>query len=175
MSVMPEGVRPRGALLECFIIFPQFLDDLELLVHEGYMKVTGPESCEWLKSKTSLAEYFKWAGDGTKGVPGGFWAPIEKAFGIRRHCLRKLAGNNANILKPPESRAFRKIKPKLKEHWIQERKKEKERQVFMYIKHLIFSDADPDGDNEEPDKIHEIFEKISDFFCKNCGQKQSNP
>jgi hypothetical protein len=38
---------------------PQFRDDLELLVEEGFMKVTSSETCEWLKSKTSLAEYFK--------------------------------------------------------------------------------------------------------------------
>jgi hypothetical protein len=57
-----NGFKPRGALLECFIDFPRFSDDFEVLVAEGYVKVTSPETCEWTKSKVSLAEYFKWAG-----------------------------------------------------------------------------------------------------------------
>ena len=59
------GFRPKGELLLCFISFPRFRGDLEVLVREGYVKVTGPETCVWLKSKTSLAEYFMWVGKGS--------------------------------------------------------------------------------------------------------------
>ena len=54
------GFKPRRTLSECFWNFPKFRDELEFLVNEGYMKVTGPETCVWLKSKTSLAKYFRW-------------------------------------------------------------------------------------------------------------------
>jgi hypothetical protein len=62
MDNSANGFKPRGALLECFIDFPQFRDDFEVLIVEGYVKATGSETCEWIKSKTSLAQYFKWAG-----------------------------------------------------------------------------------------------------------------
>jgi hypothetical protein len=104
------GLKPRGALLGCFKFFHQFHADFNVLVREGFLKRTGPETCEWLKSKTSLAEYFKWIGWDAEWVSGGFWAPIETAFGIKRHTLRKLAGNNANPLKLEESKDFIKIK-----------------------------------------------------------------
>ena len=81
------GFEPRGALSECFWNFPKFRDEIEFLVNEGYMKVTGPETCVWLKSKTSLAEYFRWTGWDAEAVSGGFWAPIENAFGIKRLIL----------------------------------------------------------------------------------------
>ena len=67
---MAEEFEAKGALLDCFMFYPHFSDDMETLVREGYVKVTGPETCEWLKSKTSLAEYFKWAGGDADWVPG---------------------------------------------------------------------------------------------------------
>ena len=77
MGGKPDGFKPKGALFECFLSVPQFRADLEILVRDGFVKVTGPETCEWLKSKTSLTEYFKWAGGNAGWVPGGFWAPIS--------------------------------------------------------------------------------------------------
>jgi hypothetical protein len=38
--------RDRGALLECFVEFPQFKENLEVLVAEGYVKITSPETCK---------------------------------------------------------------------------------------------------------------------------------
>jgi hypothetical protein len=172
MSGMPVGIKPKGALLECFMSFPEFRDDLEVLVREGFVKVTGSEKCEWLKSKTSLAEYFKWAGGDADWVPGGFWAPIESVFGIKRHSLRKLAGQNANPLKPDESRDFKKIKAVLQQLRIKERKEEHERLAFRYIKHLIFCEADLEGDNEEPEKIHRILGKIGAIFIRNVDKNR---
>ena len=165
-----SGVKYQGAFLECFMAFPQFRDDLEVLVREGYVKVTGSDTCEWMKSKTSLAEYFKWIGWDAEWVPGGFWAPIENTFGIKRHSLRRLSGKNANLLKPDESRDFSKIKKVLQQLRIQERKQVNERRAFRYIKHLILLETE----NEEPETIHRILNKISLLFVKNVDKKGQN-
>ena len=167
---MSEGIRPTGALLDCVESYPNFYDDLEVLVREGYVKITSPETCEWLKSKTSLAEYFKRACGDVDWVPGGFWAPVENAFGIKRHSLRRLAGRNGNYYKPDESRDFMKIKPLLQQLRIQEQKKQYERRVFRYIKHIILFEAK----DEEPETIHKIFEKISEIFIKNVDKNRQN-
>ena len=98
---MLKSFKPKGALNDCFVHLLNFADDFETLVREGYVEVTSPKSCKWLKSKTSLAEYCRWACGESVRVPGGFWVPVEKAFAIKRHSLRRLAGNNANRLKPP--------------------------------------------------------------------------
>lgn len=165
-----NGFKPRGALFECFITFPRFRSDMEILVREGYVKVTGSETCGWLKSKTSLAEYFKWAGWDAEWVSGGFWAPIEKLFGIKRHTLRKLAGNNANPLKPELSRDFKKIKAVLQKHRKQEEIKQFEKRVYQYIAKLYL-----EMENEEPEAIHKLLEKVYSekicaFFSKNVDK-----
>jgi hypothetical protein len=170
MSNMPEGSGPRGALRECFENFPEFLYDFEVLANEGYVKVTSLETCEWLKSKTSLAEYFKWACGDAEGVPGGFWAPIENAFGIKRYSLRRLAGHNANELKPDESRDFKKIKAVLQPLRLQELIRQNEMRIFRYIKHLIILDSN----DEDPETIHKILEKISAIFIKNVDKNRQN-
>ena len=166
---MSDDFEPEGALLDCFSFYPYFQNDLEMLVREGYLKVTSPESCVWLKSKTSLAEYFKWANSNACWVSGGFWAPAEKTFGIKRHSLRKLAGNNANPLKSDESRDFMKIKPILQQHRIQNEKRIHERRIFMYIKHLFTF-----AEDEKPETIHEILEKIVALFIKNVDKNKIN-
>jgi hypothetical protein len=99
-----------GALLECFIGFPLFGDDYRLLAENGFLRQMSPERCEWLKSKTSLAEYFKWAGCEAGRITGGFWNPVSRAFGMERGQLQKLAGGNGNLCKPPESRDFAALK-----------------------------------------------------------------
>jgi len=162
-------VKPEGALYDCLAHMLGFEDDLDVLIREGYVEVTSAESCVWLKSKTSLAEYFKWASGDTGWVPGGFWAPIENAFGIKRHSLRKLAGNNANVLKPPLSRDFMKIKPILEQLRAQKEERYNERQVYMYIKHLFIF-----AENEESETIHEILEKIVSLFIKNVDKNIHN-
>jgi len=167
---MSEGTEPRGALRDCFDFYPEFLYDFEVLVREGYVKVTSLETCKWLKSKTSLAEYFKWANGNAAWVPGGFWAPVENAFGIKRHSLRKLAGRNGNDYKPDESRDFMKIKPLLQQLRIQEQKIKYERRAFIYIKHLILCEAK----DEEPETIHKILEKINEIFNQNVDKNKQN-
>jgi hypothetical protein len=169
MSDSPGGFKPKGALLECFLSFPQFQEDLVILVREGFLRVTSPETCEWLKSKTSLAEYFKWTGWDAEWVSGGFWAPIENTFGIKRHTLRKLAGNNANPLKPEQSRDFKKIKALVQKHRTREQIKLKEKRIFRYIKTLVL-----EMENEEPETIHTVLEKICTIFFNTVDKNRQN-
>jgi len=165
-SDIPEGFKPRGALLKCIKSCPNFYNDLGALVRERFVIITSPEICEWLKSKTSLAEYFKWACDKAKPVPRGFWASVENAFGMKRHSLRKLAGRNGNECKPDESRDFLKIKPLLQQLHTQEQNRQYERQVYKQIKQIILFEVK----DEEPETIHKIYEKIFAIINKNCGQ-----
>jgi hypothetical protein len=155
----------RGALLECFMEYPQFKEDLEVLVAEGYVKVTGPETCKWTKSKTSLADYFKWTGYDAEGVIGGFWAPISKCFGENQRSLSRLASNNANPIKKEYSRAFLKIKPILEKHRKKVKMRDAERQIYNYIKKLILF-----AEDEEPGTIHDIVHKIGMIFLKNVDK-----
>jgi hypothetical protein len=134
---------------------------LEVLVREGYVEITSPESCRWLKSKTCLAEYLKWISDDCVCVPGGFWAPAEKAFGIKRHSLRKLAGNNGNIHKPDESKDFKKLKPFLLELREEDERRIYERRIFKYIQNLYLL-----AEDEKPETIREILEKIIQILTK---------
>ena len=140
-DVIPDDFKPAGALEDCFTYYPHFADDFELLVKEGYVRIISPAVCKWLKSRTCLAEYLYLINgvysidDDDEGrydyyeeddlkpdkikkphIPGGFWAPVEKAFETERHSLRKLVGMNGNDCKPKKSRAYKKIKPLLIRH-----------------------------------------------------------
>src|SRR5215469_1345873 len=83
---IPENFKPEGALAKCFGYYLNFEDDFKLLADLGYLMVTSPETCKWLRSKTSLAEYIYWSNGGDDAdcdkpyVPGGFWGPVENAF-----------------------------------------------------------------------------------------------
>jgi hypothetical protein len=159
------GFKAKGALLECFVNYPQFRDDLEVLVAEGYVKITSPETCKWTKSKTSLAEYFKWTGYDAEWVTGGFWAPIARCFGEDQRSLSKLASNNANPLKKEYSRAFMKIRPVLEKHRKEAEMRDAERQIYNYIKKLVLF-----AEDEKPETIREIIHKIGMIFLKNVDK-----
>ena len=159
------GFKPKGALLQCFVEYPQFKDDFDILIAEGYVKVTSPETCEWTKSKTSLAEYFKWAGYDAEWVTGGFWAPISKCFGIDRRSLSKAASNNANPLKPPYSRDFLKIRAVLEKRRKKAKMMDTERRIYNYIKKLILF-----AEDKEQETVHEIVLKIAKIFIQNADK-----
>jgi hypothetical protein len=165
MGYSAVGFKPRGALLECFKDFPQFRDDFEVLVAEGYVKVTGPETCEWTKSKVSLAEYFKWAGYDAEGVTGGFWAPIARTFGETQRSLSRNASNNANPRKPDESKDFSKIKAILQQHRKEQEIRQTEQRIYNYIKKLILF-----AEDETPETVHEIVHKIGAIFIRNVDK-----
>jgi hypothetical protein len=84
--------------------------------------------------------------------------------------LRKLAGNNANPLKPEQSKDFIKIEAVLRQLRIQEQRRINERRVFKYIKHLILFEAE----DEEPKTIREILKKISVIFTENVDKNGEN-
>jgi len=157
---MSDSYRVKGALYDCFAHYFLFEEDLEMLIKEGYVEITSLESCRWLKSKTCLAEYIKWAYSGVY-IPGGFWAPAENAFGMKRHSLRKLAGNNGNIFKHDESKDFKELKPLLQQIRDQDEKRRLEKRIFNYIKNLFLF-----AENEKPETVREILEKIYRLFNK---------
>lgn len=178
ISEIPDDFKPQGALENCFGFYLNFEEDFKLLVRLGYVLIKSSETCKWLKSKTSLAEYLYWANgeDDDESekpyVPGGFWAPAEEAFGIKRHTLRKLAGNNGNFCKPDDSKDFLKIKPYLEELRKRQERERKESQMFKYIKNLVLLEA---GD-EKPETIHSVLEKIFMLFKdRNVDKKITKP
>ncbi|WP_148257779.1 hypothetical protein [Leadbettera azotonutricia] len=146
-------------ITRCFISFPQFRADIGILIEEGVVKHDAFDQYEWVKSKTSLAEYFKWIGSNVEYVPGGFWEPIETTFRIKRGTLRKLADNNANPLKPPESKDFMKIKAAVQQQRARIDQEKKERSAFNTIKKLI-----GEVEGGEPEKIREILHKIKEIL-----------
>ena len=159
METVTEKRKPEGTLYDCIAFYPYFYKDLDVLIREGYVEITSPATCRWLKSKTSLAEYLKWACGDKVSIPGGFWAPAEKAFGIKRFSLRKLAGNNGNIFKFDESKDFKKIKPILQQLRDQDESRWRERQIYNYIKNLFLF-----AENEKPETVREILEKIIGYL-----------
>jgi len=134
----------------CFMLFPLFHFDFNILFSEGIIKRTDLDLYEWTKSKTSLAEYFKWIGKKECDIPGGFWAPIEKVFKINRRMLSKLASGNGNGSKPDESKDFIKIKGLVVQYREEIRQKEEE------AKRL----------NEEQAKLQKNFKAINKLIEK---------
>jgi hypothetical protein len=169
MGTSSGGFKAHGALLACFVDFPQFRDDFEVLVAEGYVTITSPETCEWTKSKTSLAEYFKWTGYDAEWVVGGFWSHISKCFGIDRRTLSKMASNNANPLKPEHPRDFIKIKTVLEKYRKKADMRDTERRIYNYIKRLIQL-----AEDEGPETIHDMVYKIGGIFLKNVDKNGQN-
>jgi hypothetical protein len=175
---IPDDFKPQGALDDCFAFYLNFEEDFTLLVRLGYVMIKSSETCKWLKSKTSLAEYLYWANGKNDDevekpyVPGGFWAPAEEAFGIKRHSLRKLAGMNGNYCKPDDSKDFIELMPHLKDLRKQQEKIRQEARIFRYIKHLSLLEA---GD-EKPETIHSVLKKISMlFYDRNVDKKITKP
>ncbi|MDR0585070.1 MAG: hypothetical protein LBG57_12115 [Treponema sp.] len=114
----------------------------------------------WTKSKTSLAEYFKWLGDTYTiiKVQGGFWEPIESVFvvdgqAIKRGSLSHLANSNGNYAKK-ESKDFAEIKSIIEPY----RESIKHAASFGKIKGIVEScnDDDPLSIDSALKKIAEI-------------------
>jgi hypothetical protein len=199
-DVIPDDFKPAGALEDCFKYYPHFADDFELLVKEGYVRIISPKTCKWLKSRTCLAEYlyliigcYK-VDDNDEGfydyydeydtkppkikkphVPGGFWAPAEKAFEIERHSLRKLVGMNGNELKPKKSRAYKNIKSSLLEHRALLKRQQKQNEKDLKILELIKNTIVIELDIERPQTISQTLKKIHSIFSKNVDKKITKP
>jgi FAD/FMN-containing dehydrogenase len=154
--------RILGALLECYIEFPLFRDDYRCLEANGFVRQVSPERCEWLKSKTSLAEYFKWVGRETGRITGGFWCPVSRAFGMNKGQLQKLAGRNGNWCKPEESRDFAVLKALVLPRRRKAARIRREAAAFNSIAKLV---------NEtkcgKPETIHDVLQEIEKILAKN--------
>ena len=157
-----------GAVLECFIEFPLFRDDYNCLIANGFLRqvLASPsepvERCEWLKSKTSLAEYFKWVGEEAGRITGGFWCPVSRAFGTDKGQLQKLAGRNGNWCKPPESKDFAVLKALV----LPLRKKalriRREAEAYDSIVKLV-----NEAKCENQESRHDFLQKIKKILSKN--------
>ena len=167
---MGNKFKPRvlGALLECFIEFPLFKDDFDCLVANGFMRpvLLSPkepvERCEWLRSKTSLAEYFKWVGSDAGRITGGFWNPISRAFGMNKKQLQKLAGRNGNWCKLEESRDFAVLKVLVLPHRRKVLRIRREAAAYNAIVKIL-----KDTKCDEPETIHDVLHEIDKILCEN--------
>jgi hypothetical protein len=146
-------------IYRCFEHFDQFYKDYPVLINEGVIRRIDFDHYEWTKSKTSLAEYFKWIGNDKVYVPGGFWKPIATTFRETQRSLSKLAGNNGNSNKPEKSKNFQMIKKIVEEYREkikqQSKQEQKDRENFNAIKTLIDKTDDHDIEN-----IRAALEKI---------------
>jgi hypothetical protein len=166
---MGDEFKPRiiGALLECFIEFPLFGDDYCLLEANGFIRLVSVspsepvERCEWLKSKTSLAEYFKWVGRERGRITGGFWSPISRAFGMNKGQLQKLAGSNGNPFKLEESRDFSVLKALVLPYRKEARRIRMEAAAYDAIVKLV-----DETKCDNPESIHDILHKIEKILSK---------
>jgi len=102
----------------CFLFFPLFRLDYDILKEAGIITHNDFDKYEWTKSKTSLAEYFFWVGEKERekeeknqlNIPGGFWASIEKVFGVNKRTLTKMASRNNDRYTPKKSKDFKKLR-----------------------------------------------------------------
>jgi hypothetical protein len=168
---MDDKFKPRilGALLECFTEFPLFRDDYRCLEANGFVRQVSPERCEWLKSKTSLAEYFKWAGSEAGRITGGFWSPISRAFGMDKGRLQKLAGRNGNWRKPEESRDFEILKVLVIPYRLELHRVRREAAAYNAIVKLV-NETKCDG----PEKTRDVLQQIEKILCENVEKNIVN-
>ena len=50
-DVIPDDFKPAGAFGDCFKYYPHFAGDFELLVKEGYVKITSPKTYMYKNTK----------------------------------------------------------------------------------------------------------------------------
>ena len=173
---MDSTITPRflGALLECFKEFPLFRDDFRCLEANGFLtqvSVSPSESveqCEWLKSKTSLAQYFKWVGCEAGRITGGFWSPISKVFGMNKGQLQKLAGRNGNWCKLDESRDFAVLKALLPPRRRKALRIRREAAAYHAIAQLV------DTQCTNPESIHNALQEIQNILSKKVEKNNAH-
>ena len=151
----------------CKIYYPLFNADYNILKKEGIIKKINYDNYIWTKSKTSLAEYFKWITPPTEQrFLYGCWFTIEATFNIKRKTLARLASSNGNACKPTESEDFKKIKALVLSYREDIRQIEKEKAKlkndFKNIKNLI-----KNIDNNDIETLRNIKEKIINTL--KCG------
>ena len=168
---MNTTYKPRivGALLECFIEFPLFGDDYRCLEANGFVRQLSPERCEWLKSKTSLAEYFRWVGREAGRITGGFWSPVSRAFDMNKGQLQKLAGRNGNWCKKEESRDFSVLKVLVLPGRRKALRIRREAAAYNEIVKLV-----NESKCDNPETKHNFLQEIKNILSKNVEKNNSN-
>jgi len=134
----------------CYNYYPQFKKDFKLLVKNDY--IIKKDTClKWTANRTSLAQYFyDFKYTCKEPVRGGFWAPIESLFNIKRGSLRSLVSTNGRgvtALKP--SPDYIKIIELLSP------RPESNKQKFLKIKEII-----NETDIKDSVKLRKSLEKI---------------
>jgi hypothetical protein len=115
----------------------------------------------WLKSKTSLAEYFKWVSRERGRITGGYWSPISRAFGMNKGQLQRLAGTNGNPFKLEESRDFALLKALVLPHRREALRIRTEAAAYDAVVKLV---GETKCDN--PESIHDFLQKIDIIISK---------
>jgi hypothetical protein len=163
-------------ITNCFSCFPQFLDDFIALEKAGIIKRTGRSvSYEWTKSKTSLAQYFKWAAGNNKyRIQGGFWNPIETTFlikgkPIRRGSLSHNASRNGNEAKKEYSKDFAEIKNIVETYREKVKREEAVKECFREIKGIVESSGNDSF--QESDRALKKIVKIIESYKNFCFKK----
>ena len=145
----------------CFLFYPQFYIDFEILYKKGIIERITFDKYKWTKTATSLAEYFKWIADSNLcGVTGGFWSPIEKVFKINKRTLSKLASRNSDPWKQEISKDFKIIKEVVSQHREELAKRQKYKSAFADIEEIIKKTSN------EVDEIQKAIKEIKKI-CSN--------
>jgi hypothetical protein len=168
----------RGEFLyscyRCFRHFPQFRFDYPVLESTGIIK-PADNYLEWTKSKTSLAQYFKWISRNDKRrIEGGLWNPVEAAFWIKEKPIKQgslshNASRNGNEAKKEYSKDFVKIKTIVETY--QEKVKREEAVEACFLKIKVIVESSGNDSFQESDralkKIIKTIENYKDFVSKN--------
>jgi hypothetical protein len=159
-----------GALRECFKHFPLFRDDYVHLANKNIIRPVSTEQCEWMKSKTSLAEYFSWIrGNAKKRITGGLWSPVTKAFGmenIEKRRLSRLLSTNGNIYKLEnpgvESKDFEDLKNEILPIRQVTLRVRREKEALNAIEEILNR-----AKGKEPGIVHDALERIGGILGEN--------
>jgi hypothetical protein len=151
----------------CFRYFPQFLHDYDGLVKAGIIKPVD-NHYEWTKSKTSLAQYFKWiAGNEKSRTQGGLWHPVETTFWINEKpikwgSLSHNASRNGNEAKKEYSKDFVEIKNIVETYRKKVKREEAVKECFQKIKGIIESSGN-DSFQESDRALKRIVKTVESY------------
>ena len=155
----------------CFVYYPQFQIDINVLIEAGIFEYVGDDRCNWTRTKTSLAEYFDWIGSESSCIPKGFWDPIESCFMVKhepliRGSLTRLLSKQKYNTRKPKSDDFIEIKKTVEEYRLRYNKeKEIVSQFNIALDKLngIIEDfySQPERERKTFKVVHETYEEIS--------------
>jgi hypothetical protein len=142
----------------CFIFFPQFMEDFHALLENKVITRKERDRYLWNCSLASLGEYF-YNLLRLALVPGGFWNPVETAFGIERGKLRRLVSSNGREFKRDKSKDYEKILAILQPYREQIKLAKQDIEKLKTIERII-----EETDQEDSDEVRENLEKIKNIL-----------